>query len=429
MNLDAKAKPTGNKSLTSYSYSPWVFKKPLKDITNSTVMVGGSNTDTNKVGSSSKKDWKNRVGAKPLNFLVVETFGMQDDVRGTFSFNVDGPFFHDPSLAKDSTFPEPEPPDDYNMEPIVGRKLVIGLEAGMPSYHDAPAAFEANVRGVGKNSCASTIKDLKKAFDIDILAVLEPRISGSRALTVAQNLGFSHYHIVDATGFSGGVWLLWNASSVSLQVVAHSSQSITVLVTLGNQWCLLTMVYVNPYPGIRESLWKYFDGLACASHLPWLVLGDFNDIASADEKCGGSLDQGGGSFIEWIDRNQLVDLGFSSAKFTWCNKRNVEGIIWKRLDRGLCNINWRLLFPEAHLSHLPRVNFDHYPVLVSLDSNHYPARDCTHFRFQEMWMSHPDFPKFIHANWSIGDGHASKKSARLKSSLISWNCQVFGCLF
>ncbi|XP_021826059.1 uncharacterized protein LOC110766949 [Prunus avium] len=286
-----------------------------------------------------------------------------------------------------------------------------------------------NVRGAGKNSCARTIKDLKKTFDIDILAVLEPRISGSRALTVAQNLGFSHFHIVDAIGFSGGVWLLWNGNSVSLQVVAHSSQSITALVTLGNQWWLLTVVYANPCQGIRESLWNYFDGLARASHLPWLVLGDFNDIVSADEKCGGNLDQGGRSFIDWIDRNQLVDLGFSGAKFTWCNKRNAEGIIWKRLDRGLCNIKWRLLFPEAHLSHLPRVNSDHCPVLVSLDSNHYPERNCTPFRFQAMWMSHPDFPDFIHAHWNTGDGNASQKAARLKSSLISWNRQVFGCLF
>lgn len=171
INLDGKGKPAGNKSPTSYGYSPWVFKKPLRDITNSTVTFGGRDTDTNKVGNSSNKVWKNRVGAKPLNFQVVETFGMQvsgadmqDDVRGTFSFNVDGPFFHDPSLAKGGTFPEPEPLDDYNMEPNVGvisemrdtsedmeqqseclgqGKSVIGLEAGMPSYHDAPAAFEA----------------------------------------------------------------------------------------------------------------------------------------------------------------------------------------------------------------------------------------------------------------------------------------------
>ncbi|CAL9014644.1 unnamed protein product [Prunus brigantina] len=356
MNLDGKAKLAGNKSPTSYGSSPWVFKKPLKDITNSTVMVGGRDTAANKVGNSSKKDWKIRAGAKPLNFPVVETCGMQvrgsdmqDDVRGAFSFNVDGSFFNDPSLAKVGTLPESEPPDDYNMEPNVGvisemRDTSEDMEQQSECL-DQGKSVTGLEAGAGKNSCAGTIKDLKKAFDIDILAILEPRISGSRALIVAQNLGFSHYHIVDATGFFRGCPVTCGMVALCLSgLLPIPVNLLPALVTLGNQWWLLTVVYANPCPGIRESLWKYFDGLARASHLPWLVLGDFNDIASADEKCGGNLDQGGRSFIEWIDRNQLVDLGSSGAKFTWCNKRNAEGIIWKRLDRGLCNINWRLLF-------------------------------------------------------------------------------------
>ncbi|CAL9005574.1 unnamed protein product [Prunus brigantina] len=64
------------------------------------------------------------------------------------------------------------------------------------------------------------------------------------------------------------------------------------------------------------SLWRYFDGLAQSSNLPWLVLGDFKDIVCAKEKCGGNLDNGGQSFIDWIDRNHLVNLGFSGANFT-----------------------------------------------------------------------------------------------------------------
>lgn len=117
-------------------------------------------------------------------------------------------------------------------------------------YHFMMNIIAWNVRGAGKDRCASTIKDLKKAYAIDVFAILEPRISGSRALSVAQSLGFSHYHIVDAFGFSGGVWLLWNGNSVSLQVIPHSSQSITALVTLRNHRCLLAIVYANPCPGI-----------------------------------------------------------------------------------------------------------------------------------------------------------------------------------
>ncbi|CAL9024686.1 unnamed protein product, partial [Prunus brigantina] len=180
---------------------------------------------------------------------------------------------------------------------------------------------------------------------------------------------------------------------------------------------------------IRKSLWDYFDGLAQASKLPWLILGDFNDTVCADEKAGGNFDSGGQNFIDWIDRNQLIDLGFSGAKFTWCNKRNAEGIIWKRLDRGLSNIAWRLLFPEAHLSHLPRVNSDHCPVMVRISSAHLPDKDCVPFRFQAMWFTHPEFSEFITDLWQSNNGDAVIKSAGLVSPLVSWNRQVFGCLF
>ncbi|KAB5531982.1 hypothetical protein DKX38_018652 [Salix brachista] len=140
----------------------------------------------------------------------------------------------------------------------------------------------SNDWGADKVKYASTIKDFKKVYAIDVFVVLEPRISDSKALNVATNLGFSHYHIVDATGFSRGVW-------------------------------------------IRESLWTYFDGLAKAFNLPWLVMRDFNDISCASKKCGGNFDSGGLIFVDWIDRNHLIDLGFSDSKFTWCNKRNTKG--------------------------------------------------------------------------------------------------------
>ncbi|KAI5333294.1 hypothetical protein L3X38_023425 [Prunus dulcis] len=176
--------------------------------------------------------------------------------------------------------------------------------------------------------------------------------------------------------------------------------------------------------GIRESLWAYFDGLAQAFKLPWLILGDFNDIACAAEKYGGNFDSGGQNFIDWIDRNQLIDLCFSGAKFTWCNKRNADGIIWKRLDRGLSNIAWRLLFHEAYLSHVPRVNSDHYPIMVRLSSPHLPDKDCVPFRFQAMWFTHPEFFEFIANLWQSNNGNAVLKSAGLVSPLFSWNRQL-----
>ncbi|KAJ6341151.1 hypothetical protein OIU78_009342 [Salix suchowensis] len=158
-------------------------------------------------------------------------------------------------------------------------------------------------------------------------------------------------------------------------------------------------------------------------------MGDFNDIVCASEKCGGNHDSGGSAFVDWIDRNHLIDLGFSGSKFTWCNKRNAEGIIWKRIDRGLSNSAWRLLFPEAHLSHLTRINSDHCPIMIRLDSNHSINRACIPFRFQAMWLSHPDFATVIRDSWNSCTDHAAQKTANLVSPLIQWNKTVFGCIF
>ncbi|KAJ6418599.1 hypothetical protein OIU84_001878 [Salix udensis] len=332
----------------------------------------------------------NCVGAVGLQ---VQGSDFQDDVQGIFSFNVGVPLAS-PAVLDAVTLPPKHDPADIDSMDVIIDGSASDVQTSISAEHsqawealarsdlDLPDANDFatwNVRGAGKVKCASTIKDFKKVYAIDVFVVLEPRISGSKALNVTTNLGFSHYHIVDAIGYSGGVWLLWNGSSVSLQVIAHASQSITALVHVRNKCWLLTVVYANSNPRIRESLWTYFDGLAKTSNLPWLVMGDFNDISCASEKCGGNFDSRGSAFVDWIGRNQLIDLGFSGSKFTWCNKRNVEGIIWKRIDRGLSNIAWRLMFPEAHLSHLPRINSDHCPIMLCLDSNYSVNRDCILF--------------------------------------------------
>ena len=95
-------------------------------------------------------------------------------------------------------------------------------------YHFMMNIIAWNVRGAGKDRCASTIKDLKKAYAIDVFAILEPRISGSRALSVAQSLGFSHYHIV-------------------LGVFGCCGMGIQFLFKL---FRTLAIVYANPCPGI-----------------------------------------------------------------------------------------------------------------------------------------------------------------------------------
>lgn len=67
-----------------------------------------------------------------------------------------------------------------------------------------------NVRGAGDKSLPRILKNITQLNHVEVLAVLEPRIRGDKAMRVVNSLGFTNHHIVDANGFSGGIWLLWN---------------------------------------------------------------------------------------------------------------------------------------------------------------------------------------------------------------------------
>ena len=91
-----------------------------------------------------------------------------------------------------------------------------------------------NVRGAGKKGFVNYVSDLSKIFLFEVLVVLEPRISGVKACKVIDKMSFSNNFVVEASGFSGGIWLLWNDSRVKLKVVASSRYSITMVFVEGS---------------------------------------------------------------------------------------------------------------------------------------------------------------------------------------------------
>ena len=80
--------------------------------------------------------------------------------------------------------------------------------------------------------------------------------------------------------------------------------------------------------------------------MPWVCIGDYNELLSSDEKQG------------WIEkaffpmlafRNalahcELADLGFQGGKFTWNNSRPGMDFVQERIDRACANQAWRDLF-------------------------------------------------------------------------------------
>ncbi|KAK3205341.1 hypothetical protein Dsin_019387 [Dipteronia sinensis] len=145
-----------------------------------------------------------------------------------------------------------------------------------------------NVRGAGKKGFPKVISDLRNIYNFDVIAILEPRISGSRALKVVNKLGFSDKFLVETFGFSGGIWLLWNGNRVKLQVVASSRHSITAVVAEGDRFWVLTVVYANPSVVIRlhPSAPSYGDLSNLCPRLDESVFDDLNKPLMESFKTG-----------------------------------------------------------------------------------------------------------------------------------------------
>ena len=88
----------------------------------------------------------------------------------------------------------------------------------------------------------------------------------------------------------------------------------------------LTAIYASPNFTKRKILWNYLKDLSPSIRLPWVLLGDFNDMLSEDETMGGLplTSSRINAFQDYLDYCGLMDLGFHGPKFTWTNKN----LIW-----------------------------------------------------------------------------------------------------
>ena len=102
--------------------------------------------------------------------------------------------------------------------------------------------------------------------------------------------------------------------------------------------------------------------------MAWLVVGDFNQIMTSDERHDGNLRnlRLAQRMADSLHSRGLLELNASGPKFTWSNRQFDGNLLMKKLDRATANMPWRIFFTEGVVKVLPKTRSDHNPILSGL---------------------------------------------------------------
>lgn len=87
-------------------------------------------------------------------------------------------------------------------------------------------------------------------------------------------------------------------------------------------------------------LWQKLRAIHHANRLPWLCVGDFNEILYRLEKLGKRQADYHRmvAFQEMLNDCALMDLESKGCAYTWANNREGNELVRERLDRVVCNM-------------------------------------------------------------------------------------------
>ena len=164
-----------------------------------------------------------------------------------------------------------------------------------------------------------------------VFVVTETRVGGDRAAKIIDDLPFDGSITNDTIGYVGGLWILWKSEEVEILPLSSTKQEIhaTVKMRSSNISWLLFAIYASPRLAERRILWGNLKTVAHLHNLPWLKIGDFNEVLCDDDKFGGNhvnLNRAL-EFKDYLDECNMVDLGFAGPKFTWTIRRPISSLI------------------------------------------------------------------------------------------------------
>ena len=108
-------------------------------------------------------------------------------------------------------------------------------------------------------------------------------------MKIIEGLPFDGFITTNTIGYVGGLWVLWKIDDVEVLPLSSTEQEIhaNIKVRSFNFTWLISAIYASPRIVERRILWENLKTVAHLHNLPWLILGDFNEV------CVGRINLGG----------------------------------------------------------------------------------------------------------------------------------------
>ncbi|KAL8465080.1 hypothetical protein ACS0TY_034540 [Phlomoides rotata] len=177
---------------------------------------------------------------------------------------------------------------------------------------------------------------------------------------------------------------------------------------------------------MRHLSWNLLQHLSRVYSLPWVIIGDFNDILNDREKRGRVLHplhllKG---FREAVNSSGILDVELTGYPFTWSHCRGSSIFVEERLDEVMGNALWHAMFPRSRLFSLVAPTSDHCPILLDLDPV-VVRRIFNASKFENKWLEERDLPEVVRRCWNgFWDFDVDKRLLATSETLGVWGKHI-----
>ncbi|XP_074304161.1 uncharacterized protein LOC141638873 [Silene latifolia] len=263
--------------------------------------------------------------------------------------------------------------------------------------------------------------------------LLETRVKTRSINKVQSGMGNTWQFIYNNDVREGGrIWIVWDTNLFDVVVLDKSAQVVHLSLTCiqnAIQWHC-SVVYGFNKNADRRAPWQSLLDIHSTIHGPWMIMGDFNNVLSFDERIGAAVTMAEVKDLQdCVDSCGLYDLSSTGAYFTWNNKQEGDERVFSRIDRVMANDEWILNGPDGGITFLPEGLYDHSPCLIEFWTDH--TRQKPSFKYFNMWGKHEQFKDIVQKAWQQ-DIHGCrmfqvvKKLKWLKQPLKKLNKEGYG---